>query len=98
MEVIEKIKKSSEEEIKRIINEAINYSKELKTDIFSIGNLIYRKDHKLWKEIKDIWETEMLSGTEFEVNVKLDLKTKGSIDNVIEVREWIQSKKTNIQF
>ena len=35
-EVIEKIKKSSEEEIKRIINEAIDYSKELKTDIFNI--------------------------------------------------------------
>lgn len=86
VEVIEEIKKSSEEEIKRIVNEAINYSREIRTDIFSFGNLIYRKDHKLWKEIKDIWESEMLSELEIEVRVKLELKTKGSIDNVIEVK------------
>jgi len=85
-EVIEIIKKSSEDEIKRIINEAINYSKELKTDIFNLGSLIYKKDHKLWKEIKDNWEDEILNDVEIEVKVDLDLKTKGSIDNVIEVR------------
>ena len=74
-----------EEEIKRIINEAINYSKEIKTDIFSLGNLVYKKDHKLWKSIKDNWDNE-LNNLEIEVTVNLDLKTKGSIDNIIEVR------------
>lgn len=84
-ETIEIIKKQSEEEIKRIVNEAINYSKELKTDIFSLGSLVYKKDHKLWKNIKDNWDNE-LSNLEIEVIVNLDLKTKGSIDNIIEVR------------
>lgn len=86
VEVIEEIKKNSEEEIKRIVNEGINYSKELKTDLFGFGNLIYKKNHKLWKEIKENWETEMLIDTEVEINVKLELKTKGSIDNIIEVK------------
>jgi len=84
-ESIEIIKKRSEEEIKRIVNEAINYSKELKTDIFSLGSLVYKKNHNLWKNIKDNWDNE-LNNLEIEVIVNLDLKTKGSIDNIIEVR------------
>lgn len=84
-EAIEEIKKQSEEEIKRIVNEAINYSKELKTDIFNLGSLVYKKDHKLWKNIKDNWDNE-LNNLEIEIKVNLNLKTKGSIDNIIEVR------------
>jgi len=85
VEVIEQIKKQSEEEIKRIVNEAINYSKEIKTDIFGLGSLVYKKDHKLWKEVKENWDNE-LNNIEIEIKVNLDLKTKGSIDNIIEVR------------
>lgn len=86
VDTIKEVKKLSEIEIKRIVTEAINYSKNLKTDIFGLGNLIYKKDHKLWSEIKNSWENEILENTEFEINVKLDLKTKGSIDNAIEVK------------
>lgn len=85
-EIIELIKNNSEEEIKRIINEAINYSKELKTDMFKLGSLIHKKDYKLWRRIKENWENEIMLESEFEINVNLNLKTKGSIDNVIEVR------------
>ena len=85
-EVIEEIKKNSEEEIKRLVLEGVNYSKEIKSDIFDFGNLIYKKDYKLWDEIKDKWDEELLGETIVEIEVKLDLKTKGSIDNIIEVR------------
>lgn len=85
-EVIEEIKKNSEEEIKRLVLEGVNYSKEIKSDIFDFGNLIYKKDYKLWDEIKDKWDEELLGETIVEIQVKLDLKTKGSIDNIIEVR------------
>lgn len=85
-ETIEKIKKLSEEEIKRICNEGINYAKDMQTDVFGFGNMIYKKDHKLWKEIKENWNTEMFSQVDVEIEVNLDLKTKGSIDTTIEVR------------
>lgn len=84
-EAIETIKKQSEDEIKRIVNEAISYSKETKTDIFSLGSLVYKKNPKLWKNIKENWNNE-LNNLEIEIIVNLDLKTKGSIDNIIEVR------------
>ena len=85
VKVIDEIKKNSEEEIKYLVNEAINYSKDNKTDIFSFGNLVYKKNPKLWKSIEDKWESEMLNDIEVEIVVDLDLKTKGSIENIIEV-------------
>lgn len=85
-EVIEMIKKSSEEEIKRLCLEGINYAKELKTDIFGFGNIIYKKDFKKWNDLKDTWNDKNFINSEFEIEVKLDLKTKGSIDTTIEVR------------
>lgn len=85
IEEINNIKKASEDEIVRIINEAIAFSKETKTDILGFGNLIYKKDYKFWKKIKKKWQSEMLSKIEVETKVTLDLKAKGKIDSVIEV-------------
>lgn len=85
IEEIDSIKKASEEEIKRMVSEAIKLAKESKTDIFGFGNLIYKKDYKFWKKIEEKWQSEMLSETEVEIEVTLDLKTKGKIDSVIEV-------------
>lgn len=85
-EIIEQIKNSSIEEIKKYCIEAINYAKKLKTDIFGFGNLVYKKDHKLWNKIKDKWEEEIFNQIEVEFDIKLELKTKGSIDDSIEVR------------
>ncbi|MBE6149760.1 MAG: Ger(x)C family spore germination protein [Firmicutes bacterium] len=85
-EIIEQIKNSSVEEIKKYCIEGLDYAKKLKTDIFGFGNLVYKKDHKLWDKIKDKWEEEIFNQVEVEFDIKLDLKTKGSIDDSIEVR------------
>lgn len=84
--VIEEIKKLSEEEIKRLCNEGIDYAKSLKTDIFGLGNMIYKKNYKKWNDFKDKWNDEYFKQIEVEIEVKLNLKTKGSIDTTIEVR------------
>lgn len=85
-EVIEEIKKISEEEIKRLCNEGINFAKSEKTDIFGFGNMIYKKDYKSWNKMKETWEEELFQQIEVEIEANLDLKTKGSIDTTIEVR------------
>lgn len=85
-ELIDKIKKLSEEEIKRVCNDGINYAKEMKTDVFGFGNMIYKKDNDFWKKIKENWNDEMFQKVEVELEINLDLKTKGSIDSTIEVR------------
>ena len=85
-QLIDKIKKLSEEEIKRVCNDGINYAKEMKTDVFGFGNMIYKKDNDFWKKIKENWNNEMFQKVEVELEINLDLKTKGSIDSTIEVR------------
>jgi len=85
-QLIDKIKKLSEEEIKRVCNDGINYAKEMKTDVFGFGNMIYKKDNDFWKKIKENWNDEMFQKVEVELEINLDLKTKGSIDSTIEVR------------
>lgn len=85
-QLIDKIKKLSEEEIKRVCNDGINYAKEMKTDVFGFGNIIYKKDNDFWKKIKENWNNEMFQKVEVELEINLDLKTKGSIDSTIEVR------------
>ncbi len=85
-ETIKKLKENTIEEIKRLNIEAINFAKENKTDIFNLGNIIYKKDFKHWYTIKDKWQDDLFLNSNFEFDIKLNLKTKGSIDNIIEVR------------
>lgn len=83
--IINEIENTSIEKIKELVNKGINFCKENKSDVFGIGNLVYKKDHKLWKRIKDKWNDEIFGNIEFEIDVKLNLKTKGSINSIIEV-------------
>lgn len=83
---IEKVKEKSKEEIIRLVKEGFNFAKENKTDIFGIGNLIYKKDYKYWNEIESSWNDDLFLKIEPEIEVDIKLKTKGSLDNIIEVR------------
>lgn len=70
---INEIEKKTEKKIKYGIEKLIKKAqKELKVDIFSFGNLIYKTDPKLWKKIKKDWDDLFLE-TEFNVNVKVNI-------------------------
>ena len=84
---IEKIQNANIEKIKEYVNNAINLAKTNKTDIFGFGNYIYKNNPKKWKEIKDKWDDEIFPNLEIEIEVNLRLQSKGSINNIVEVRE-----------
>ena len=85
-ESIKEISKLSEEKIVEFVNAGIDFAKENKTDIFGFGNMIYKEDFKYWYKIKDNWNDSIFEQVEFEIEAKIDIATKGSIDNKIEVK------------
>lgn len=82
---IEEIKQKDIEEVKKLINSALELNKKNKTDIFGFGEMYYKTYPKKWNEIKDYWTSEYLPNMEYEINVEIKLLTKGSINNGIEV-------------
>jgi spore germination protein KC len=85
-QTIKDIKKNSEEEIKRLVSAGILFAQENETDIFGFGNMIYKKDYKYWNNIKDNWESDLFLKIDIETQANVNLKTKGSLDNIIEVK------------
>lgn len=85
--VIEELKNSNIEKIKEYVNKAIDLAKNNKTDIFGFGNYVYKNDPKKWQEVKDKWDDEVFPNLEIEIEVNLNLQSKGSINNVFEVKE-----------
>ena len=87
LKTIEEIQNSNVEKIKEYVNDAINLAKDNKTDIFGFGNYVYKNNPKKWNEIKDKWDDEIFPSLEVEIEVNLKLQAKGSINNIVEVRE-----------
>ena len=84
---IAKIQNADIEKIKEYINMAIDLAKKNKTDIFGFGNYVYKNNPKKWNEIKDKWDDEIFPNLEVEIEVNLRLQAKGSINNIVEVKE-----------
>lgn len=82
---IQEITNKNVEKIKYYTNEAINFAKKYKTDIFGFGNILYKKDFKYFNSIKDIWEDQLLENISVEYEIDLRLESKGKINNYIEV-------------
>ena len=82
---IDNIKMLGEKEIKRLITAALELSKKEEIDILGLGNTIYKKDFRYWKEIKKVFNKQ-IKNTSFDIDVELELKTKGKIDSIIRVR------------
>ncbi|HOL16241.1 MAG TPA: Ger(x)C family spore germination C-terminal domain-containing protein, partial [Bacillota bacterium] len=50
------------------IEDILSRAQELKSDIFGFGNLIYRKNPRLWEKIGPRWDEEIFP------RLKIDLK------------------------
>jgi spore germination protein KC len=62
-----------EKEIKSMCEKSLNKAQnELKVDIFGFGEAVHRKNPKLWKKIKDNWNSEF---TQLPVNITVKVKT-----------------------
>lgn len=80
--VINKIKDYARSDIYEMINNTIKKAKNNESDIFGLENIIYKKNYKYWKKIKNNWN-DIYNNLDYEINVDLDLKTKGSLETTL---------------
>ena len=77
-ELIKRIERACAQTIRDRIESMLSLSRELKSDFLGLGNLFYRKEPRLWREIEGRWE-EILSGLVVEVRVKFNLTRPGVV-------------------
>lgn len=74
---IENIEKDFNKKIKSLVNKGINFAqKKASSDIFGIGNMLYKNNPKKFNNIKD-WN-KYFSNLKIKVNVDTNVITKGS--------------------
>ena len=81
--VIKEIELSARSHLYSKVNDTIKLLLDYKTDILGLGNLLYKKDYKKWYSLKDNWD-DFYKNINYDIDFKLDLKTKGSLENTIE--------------
>ena len=80
--IINNINNSTSAKIYDLINNSINEVFKYKTDIFGLGNILYKKDHKLWKTLEKEWNNN-LDKLDIEIESKINIKSKGSLKNTL---------------
>jgi spore germination protein KC len=77
-DVIEKIQKGINNEIKRLINKGLKLLQEdYKSDVIGFGNLIYKKNPNYFKNINN-WDEDEFPNLEVKIKTNINLSTKGS--------------------
>jgi spore germination protein KC len=82
-EIIDKMEKLVNTEVKRIVEKAIIASQQkFNSDILGIGDSIYRKNPKYWKKNKDNWD-KIYPTIDYEVKVDTNITRVGILDKTI---------------
>ncbi len=81
---IEVIRELGKNEIKRLITSVLTLSQKEKIDILGLENIIYRNNYKYWDTIKNNFD-EQLGNFAFDIDINLELKTKGKINSIVQV-------------
>ena len=80
--IIKEINESLNEKVKKIIKEGIKASIDNKSDVFGFGLKLYQEYPKYYKKINN-WN-DSLDNIDFNINVNIILKTRGSSQNSLE--------------
>ncbi|WP_246938732.1 Ger(x)C family spore germination protein [Bacillus pinisoli] len=75
---IEELEKKISDNKKHKIESAISKAKELETDIFGFGEVIHRKDPKLWASLEKTWNEEGFVNLDITVKVKSYIRRLGT--------------------
>lgn len=73
---IKSLEQRTAEYIRNTVESTITLSRELESDIIGFGNLIYRKQPKLWKEIEDRWY-EVFKDIQIDIKVDVNIRHSG---------------------
>lgn len=71
--------------IRNEIEMSLDKAKELQTDIFGLGNLIFRKKPQVWEEIEDEWP-DIFEEAEVDIEVKAVIRRHGQVTDPVIIR------------
>lgn len=74
---IKKIEASMEKEIVLAIEDLINQSKQLNSDIIGFGEVLRIEDNENWKKIKSKWKDDIYATSNIEIKVKTIIRNFG---------------------
>lgn len=78
-EVIRKLEHAAEEKLETNIRDVVStLQNEFRTDVFGFGEMIYRKDLKLWQQLEPHWE-DIYPTVEVEVSSKVQISNSAFI-------------------
>lgn len=80
------LEKAEEDSIKKEVMSALSKAKELKSDIFGFGDIIYMHYPKEWSSLENSWD-ETFQNIKVDVNVKAKVKRTGRITKPIMSKE-----------
>lgn len=80
-EVILEIQKDVKEKVEKKLKTAVEVTQEYKSDIFGVGNLLYKKYPSYFNKIEDWHEVYTTVSFDYDVNIKLN--TRGSMEKTI---------------
>lgn len=81
--VILDLEEKANEEVKRLMQKAIEVAQKFETDIFGFGNTLYKYHPNYFKSVKKTWNEEGFKNLKIKKDVSVRLETKGSIESRI---------------
>lgn len=79
-----KLEKGFENELKKSVKKSIMIAQKYKTDVFGFGNLFYKNYYNYYKNIKSNWDENVFPKMQFEIEMNINLESKGSAENTLE--------------
>ncbi len=83
--VFKMIEKTAEQELERQMTLSIRKAKSLNSDIFGWGNLVYKKNPTVWKQVEADWD-ELFPDIPYEIKVNFTLRRSYLTDKSFEFR------------
>ena len=82
--VINELAVQFENTLKELLQDSLDLAqKKYNSDIFGFGEMIYKSNFKIWNKIKEAWDSNIFSQLDFELDVNIDLSSKGSFEQTI---------------
>lgn len=92
----QKLTRIFEKTLEKTISDSISKAqKKYKSDIFGFGLYYYRHHPDYYKFVQNIWDDEIFPSMKVDVDVSIELKTKGSLNETIQKEEDIQNEEAN---
>lgn len=84
---IKNINNTVKSDIYKMIKNTINKLKSNNVDVFGIANKLYKEKPNVYEKIENNWDDYYLNSN-FNINIDINLKTKGSLENTIEEADY----------